>query len=103
VPGTAEHGQDAGHERGQDRDVLRVAAQELLGAHQHHLKATGGLQGGRGGHHGNDGEHYVHRRLARGQLENEGQDDEAYAPQQPERHATFAGAVKQADQNEGDL
>jgi len=103
VPRAAQNGQQAGGEWCQDGNIFGVAAQNLFSAQQQHFKPAGCLQRGRGSHHRDDGQHHIDRWLARRQLENKGHEDNANAPQQTQCYATFSGAIKQADQNDGNL
>jgi hypothetical protein len=103
VTGAAQHGQHAGGERRQDRHVLGIAAQQLLGGLQHHFQSTRSLQRRRGRHHGDDGEHHVHRRLAGGQAKAEDQEHEPQAAQQAERDSPLARPIEQTGENDGEL
>ena len=77
MPCTAENRQGAGNERCDDGNVFWVTAQQLFSDLQHNVKAAGGLQGCRCGHHGNNNQHYIYRWFTRLEMENENQNDQA--------------------------
>ena len=96
VAGTAQEGEGPGGERRQDSDVLRVTAQQTLGHLHHQVEATGSLQGGGTADHRQNGQHYLNRRFARHQAEDEGQQEETDTTDETESHAPKAGTQQQA-------
>ncbi len=96
VAGTAQEGEGPGGERCQDSDVLRVTAQQTLGYLHHQVETAGGLQGGGTADHRQNGQHYLNRRFARHQAEDEGQQEETDTTDETESHAPKAGTEQQA-------
>ena len=96
----AEDGEEPGRERREDRDLLRVAAQELLRVFQHDGEAAGCLQEARAGDDREDGQHDIDRRHARLILEYEREDYEADAADDGQADAPVADADEQTGQED---
>lgn len=92
VAGTAQNGQEPGGKRSQDGDALWMRTQEFLRELHHHFEAPRLLQRSRTADDGNDGQHHVHRWLARSQAEDEDHDDKADTGDKVQTEAAVAGA-----------
>ena len=94
----AEDGQEPRRERCENRDLLRIAAQERFRVLQHDRQAARRLEEACAGDDREDREHDVDRRRARLVTKNEREDDEADAADDGEADAPVAHADEQARQ-----
>ena len=94
----AEDGQEPRRQRRENRDLLRIAAQERFRVLQHDRQAARRLEEACAGDDREDGEHDVDWRRARLVTKNERENDEADAADDGEADAPVAHADKQARQ-----
>ena len=97
---TAEHREKPRRQRCENRDMLRIVAEELLRVLQHDRKAARCLQEAGTGHNRKDDEHDIDRRLARLIAEDERVDHKAEAADDREPKPPVPHTDNQADEKD---
>ena len=103
VPGAHQHGEEEGHQRGQEGDVFGMLAEHPLRYLYHPVHASGGLQGAGAGDGSDDDVDDVRRRGAGLEAESEYEDGEADAGDRTECEAAVAGTHVKRCQNDEQL
>ena len=96
MSGAAQYGEKPCREGCKNRDMLRIAPQQLFSILQHNRESSGGLKETCAGDHRHNDQHDIHRRLARFVTKDKGKDDKTDAADYGKANAAMPHAHHQA-------